>query len=126
VRIREYVLDIFFELFFTDGAKKVIWAGLGFLDNFRVLFFIGLFAIQVFQVFNVLVLEKVIVFRRIMSFICQGEERGTKWSIFVEMWKIILANKKLTPKESFQLVLRGWTIYEEIMILFGIYFIFSN
>jgi hypothetical protein len=56
------MLDIFFELFFTDGAKKVIWAGLGFLNNFWVLFFIGLFAIQVFQVFHMLVFEKVIVF----------------------------------------------------------------
>jgi hypothetical protein len=120
------MLDIFFELFFTDSAKKVIWAGFRFLNNFGVLFFVGLFAIQVFQVFHVFVFEKVIVFRCIMSFICQGKERGTKWSIFVEMWKIILANKKLTPKERFQLVLRGRTIYEEIMILLGIYFIFCN
>jgi len=70
MNIREYMLDIFFELFFTDGAKKVIWTGFRFLNNFRVLFFVGLFAIQVFQVFHVLVLEKVIVFRCIMSFIC--------------------------------------------------------
>jgi hypothetical protein len=67
--IREYMLYIFFELFFTDGAKKVIWAGFRLLYNFRVLFFIGLFAIQVLQVFHMLVFEKVIVLRGIMSFV---------------------------------------------------------
>lgn len=122
--IREYMLYIFFELFFADGAKKVIWAGFWLLYNFRVLLFVGLFAIQVLQVFDMLIFKKVIVLRCIMSLICKGEERGTKRSIFVEMRKIILPNKKLAPEERFQLILRSWTIYQEIMIFLGIDFIF--
>lgn len=67
------MLDIIFELFLANGTEKVICARFRLFYDFGVFLLICLFAIEILQVFHMLILEKIIVFRSIVSLICKGE-----------------------------------------------------
>ena len=73
---REHVLHVVLEGLLANRAEQVVGPGSRLIDNGGVLFLRSLLAVQILQIFVVLIFKVVEVLLRVLPLVGQGEERG--------------------------------------------------
>lgn len=71
---REAMLEVIFELLFANCAENVILARSRLLNSGWILFLIGLFPIESFQVFQVLIFKVIVVFLSILPLVSKRKQ----------------------------------------------------